>query len=224
MTTIFGVTSAVSAEKQLTNGYKLYDWVVRMNSFPAFWGRNISGEGALTKEEVEFLHKKKCKIPLVFNDLTETDVSTNNGTMDALRGVEAAKALGVPQNKGIAIFVEFGSDWSLHHNWMMSYAQAIERNGYVPGFIGNTDSSKNFNFDRQCSHYVQATGDVNEYGAIYWATEPKSYCEIKEWNPFSPSALSADRIGLWSVGQIKLNNISANTTYAHDASLLKHMW
>lgn len=34
----------------------------------------------------------------------------------------------------------------------------------IPGFIGNTDSSKNFNFDRQCSHYVQATHDVGEYG------------------------------------------------------------
>lgn len=31
------------------------------------------------------------------------------------------------------------------------------KNGYTPAFIGHTDSSKNFNFDRQCSHYVQAT-------------------------------------------------------------------
>lgn len=224
MARIFGAASAVSVETRLTNGYQLYDWVMRMNSFPAFWGRNISGEGALTAEEVEFLQEKKCKIALVFNDLSEVAVSTNDGTMEALQAVEAAKTLGVSQDKGIALFAKFASDWSLHHNWMMSYAQAVVRNGFVPGFIGNTDSSINFNFDRQCSHYVQATQEMEEYGAVYWATEPKSDCEIKEWSPFCPSALTTDKIALWSVGQIKLNDISANVTYARDVSVLEHMW
>lgn len=224
MSSIFGVTSAFAADTQLTNGYQLYDWVMRMNSFPAFWGRGVVGNNAITAEEVEFLHEKNCKIALLVNDLTEVSVSTNSAGNDAMQAVEAAKALGVPQNEGIALFAEFGTDWSLHHNWMISYAQIVSENGFVPGFIGNTDSSKNFNFDRQCSHYVQATPDMEGYGAVYWATEPKQSGEPSEWTPFSPSALLPEKIGLWSLETIKLNEITAEAVYARDVSILTHMW
>ncbi|MEE1027031.1 MAG: hypothetical protein U0L55_08510 [Acutalibacteraceae bacterium] len=67
--------------------------------------------------------------------------------------------------------------------WMISFAQVIFANGYVPGFIGNTDSSKNFNFDRQASHFVQATRDMDCFGAILAATEPKCESIPDYWNP-----------------------------------------
>lgn len=224
MSRIFGVTSDASAETRLTNGYQLYDWVMRMDRCPAFWGRGISGGNAATREEIEYLHAKKCRVALIFNDLSEADVTVMDGSQDAKRAVEAAKSLGAPVDEGIALFVEFGSDWSMHHNWMMGYAQTVAGSGFVPGFIGNTDSSKNFNFDRQCSHYVCATREVDGYGAVYWATEPKDNCEPMEWTPFYPSAFAADDIGLWSLGTITMNDIVVNTTYAHDSSLLNYMW
>lgn len=224
MSGIFGVTSALAADTRLTNGYQMYSWVMRMNSFPAFWGRGITGNNAVTAEEAEFLHEQNCKIALLVDDLTEAGVSANSDGNVAMQAVEAAKALGVPQGEGIALFAEFGTDWSIHHNWMISFAQTVFENGYIPGFIGNTDSSKNFNFDRQCSHYVQATPDTEGYGAIYWATEPKQSSEFFEWAPFCPSALSQEKISLWSTGEIRLNEAAAEEVYARDISVLEHMW
>lgn len=171
MKTIFGVCSATPINKKLKNGYTMYDWVKRQKCFPAFCMRTLSSEDKITAEEIEFLKGKGCKIGLVIHGLTETKVSGVNGTEDVLKAVEAAKELGVPANSGIALFAEIKPDWSVNHNWMISFAQVISANGYVPAFIGNTDSSKNFNFDRQCSHYVQATKDANYLGALFMATE-----------------------------------------------------
>ena len=224
MSNIFGVTSGDSPETLLTNGYQLYDWVVRMNQFPAFWGRGILGNQAVSREEIEFLHKKNCKVVLIHNDLTEAAVSTNDGYQEAIRAVETAGELGAPKDNGIALFAEFGSDWSLHHNWMMSYAQAVTDNGYIPGFIGNTDSSLNFNFDRQYSHYINATREMKGYEAVCWATEPKMQGELCAWNPFCPSALQPNEISLWSTGRIRLNQITAEEVYARDAQVLSCMW
>lgn len=221
---IFGVDSKSPANVQLTNGYSLYDWVIRQNSFPDFWGRDLDGEDAITTEEREYLKKKNCKVALIVRNLTEIAVSSVDGTNDALHAVEAAKMKGVPQHNNIALFAEIHSDWSVNHNWMISFAQTVYENGYVPGFIGNTDSSKNFNFDRQCSHYVQATKEAGNFNAVYWATEPQLPEEPREWAPFYPSALQANDIGLWRMGTIGLNDVSANQTYARDESLLNYMW
>ena len=138
--------------------------------------RTLCGEDKITAEEIEFLKSKDCKIGLVIRDLTEIQVSTANGTLDAFRAVETAKELGVPQNVGIALFAEIKPEWSINHNWMISFAQTISENGYVPAFIGNTDSSKNFNFDRQCSHFVQATKDVDYFGAVFMYNRSSAFC------------------------------------------------
>ena len=161
MKKIFGVDSFLPSNTKLTNGYDLYSWVMRMNCFPEFWGRNISGENQLTQEEVSFLHEKNCKIALIFNDITEANVSKANGAAEAFRAIEAVRALGVPSNMSIAIFAYINPNWSISHNWMISFAHVLAENGFVPGFIGNTDSSLNFNFDRQYGHFINATGDKN---------------------------------------------------------------
>lgn len=173
MKTVFGVSSVTPINKKLKNGYTMYEWVMRQKGFPAFCMRTLCGEDEITAEEIDFLKSKNCKVGFVMRDLTEIGVSGNNGTEDALRAVEALKELNVPQNNGIVVFAEIKPEWSVNHNWMISFAQTLSANGFVPGFIGNTDSSKNFNFDRQCSHYVQATKDVNYLGALFMATEPK---------------------------------------------------
>lgn len=148
MAIIFGVDSTTPANKRLTNGYRLYDWVMRQNSFPAFWGRALTGEDRIEEEELAFLREKNCKVALILRDLTEAGVSASDGMEDGLRAVEAAKALGVPDHAGVALFAEIRPEWSVSHNWMLTFAETLVAAGYVPGFIGNTDSSKNFNFDR----------------------------------------------------------------------------
>ena len=93
MAIIFGVDSTTPANKRLTNGYRLYDWVMRQNSFPAFWGRALTGEDRIEEEELAFLREKNCKVALILRDLTEAGVSASDGMEDGLRAVEAAKAL-----------------------------------------------------------------------------------------------------------------------------------
>ena len=224
MKTIFGVSSATPINKKLKNGYTMYDWVMRQKSFPAFCLRTLCGEDQITANEIAFLKEKDCKIGLVIRNLTEAQVSAVNGSEDALKAVDAAKKLGVPQNQGIALFAEIKPEWSVNHNWMISFAQAVAANGYTPGFIGNTDSSKNFNFDRQCSHFVQATADVNYFGAIFMATEPKISSEPEKWEPYCPSALEPEDMSLWCCGTTTFDFVQVEDVYAKDEKVLENMW
>ena len=224
MKTIFGVNSATPINKKLKNGYTMYDWVKRQKCFPAFCMRTLCGEDKITAEEIEFLKDKDCKIGLVIRDLTEAEVSGINGTEVAIKAVETAKELGVPQNEGIALFAEIKPEWSINHNWMISFAQVIFANGYVPGFIGNTDSSKNFNFDRQFSHFVQATRDVDCFGTILAATEPKCESIPDYWKTYCPSAIEPDDIKLWVCGTTTFDFQQVEDVYAKDDKVLDNMW
>ena len=220
----YGVNSVTALNKKLKNGYLMYDWVKWQKCFPTFCMRTLCGEGTITDEEVKFLKSKDCKIALVVRNLTETKVSSSNGYEDAQYATEAAKKLGVPQDEGIAIFAEIRPEWSINHNWMISFSKMLCSNGYVPAFIGNTDSSKNFNFDRQCSHFVEATKDINYFDAIFMATEPKCDNVPEEWVPYCPSALEPEDIHLWACGKTILGRIEVDDVYAKSYKVIKNMW
>ena len=224
MKLVFGADSKVPADTPLTNGYNLYEWVMRKSCYPSFWGRNISGKGALNEKEVEFLRKKKCKIPLIFSEFTEIEIAGNKGGDTALRAISAAKKLGIPEKGGIALFAEIPFDWSVNHNWMISYARALISHGYRPGFIGNTDSSKNFNFGRQCSHYVQATRKENQLETVYWSTEPKYGFDPEVWATYAPSQLLPKDMHLWRYGSVDFHSVLANKCYTRDSSIIDCFW
>lgn len=226
MKLLYGVSGEHPANAKLTNGYDLFNWVMRMSSAPSFWGRHISGENRLTAEEIEFLYKNYCGIALIFNELTEADVSVRNGVADGRRAVHAAKALGVPTHKEIALFAEIGEDWSVNHNWMISYAYVLQNDGYIPGFIANTDSSKNFNFGRQCSHYVNYMGDIARDSTAYWATEPKLEKEPYKWTPYCPSQLTPGNMDIWRTdGKIKYGEgVTVTKNYIREESNARFIW
>ena len=50
----------------LQNNLTQFEWVVRNKIYPNFWGRNLVGENALTREEIEFIHSKGCKIAAIY--------------------------------------------------------------------------------------------------------------------------------------------------------------
>lgn len=224
MSLIYGVESTKSANSKLTNGYTLYDWVMRKSCYPSFWGRSLNGKDAITQEEIKFLKNKSCKIALILRDLKEKTISGNNAIDDALTAIEAARLIGVPRNKGIVLFAEITANYSVNHNWMLGYSRNILNNGYLPGFIGNTDSSKNFNFGRQCSHYVQATRDENQLNTVYWSMEPKYDFDPEVWIPYAPSELLPNEMHLWQYGIINFHSINVNKCYARDDSIMKYCW
>lgn len=224
MEIIFGVNSIMSSNQKLKNGYTMYDWVVRQRCFPEFWGRTLIGENVITTEEIEFLRSRKCKIILVVRDLTEASICRDSGSDDALRAIEAAKTLGVPQNKEIMLLAEVNPEWSINHNWMLSFAYTLDTYGYVPGFIGNTDSSLNFNFDRQSSHYIQALGNKKPFETIFGALEPRIYDMPEIWSPYCPSALNPEDMNLWACGRTTFDEFYIDDVYAKDEKVLKYMW
>lgn len=224
MKTIFGVNSIAPINRKLKNGYTMYDWVKRQKCFPAFCMRTLSGEGEITADEIEFLKTRDCKIGLVIRDLTEVNISSMNGVEDGLKAIEAARKIGAPQNKGIALFVDIKPQWSINHNWMISFAQIISANGYTPAFIGNTDSSKNFNFDRQCCHYIYATKNANYFDSIFMSTEPKIEGMPIEWSPYCPSKLKPEDMHLWSCDTTTLDYQQVEDVYAKDEKVLEKMW
>lgn len=224
MKTIFGVSSLMPINKRLKNGYTMYDWIMRQKGFPSFCLRTLSGEDSIAAKEIEFLNEKNCKIGLVVRDLTEAKVSKWDGEKEALEAIEAAKALGVPENKGIALFAEIKPEWSVNHDWMVSYARTLFNNGYIPGFIGNTDSSKNFNFDRQCSHYIQTTKKDNYFNVVIMATEPKCTGTPTGWLPYCPSELNPEDMHLWMCGTTTFDLIHVDDVYAKDEKVIENMW
>ena len=223
MKTYYGVNSNIEMNKKTKNGYTVYDWIVRQKGIPSFCLRTICGEDSITYEEIEFLKKKECKIGLVIRDLKETAISGVRGEKEALRAIYNLKSLNIESDKKIAIFAEINPNWSVNHNWMISFAQTLSVNGYIPAFIANTDSSKNFNFDRQCSHFVIATSDVGQFGAIYCATEPKLEKKPEMWTPFCPSAVESRDINLWMCGLTKIDDIFVDDVYSKDLITLDNM-
>lgn len=216
---IFGVRSKTSANTKLSNGYTLYDWVMRKNCPPAFWARSISGEEIVTKDELEFLKNKNCKIALLFDELTENEVSSGNGKESAEKAIKAAQELGVPEDENIAIIAVIEDSWSVYNGWMINFAKELRSKGYMPGFIGNTDSSMNFNFDRHYSHFFEAGNN-----AICGATQPKINGEPAEWRPYAPSAVEVFDIQLWQTEEDKYKDINFAYIYACDDDTLNKMW
>ena len=100
----------------------------------------------------------------------------------------------------------------------------MKANGFIPGFIGNTDSSKNFSFDRQCSHYVKATKEIDYWGAIFMSTEPKCEAAPEIWEPYCPSSLNRKDMSLWACGKTVFDETEADDIYARDEKVLAYMW
>ncbi len=223
--TSFGVKTTVQSNQILSNGYDLFHWVTRKRDVPAFWMRNLTGKNAVQADEVAFLKEKNCKVGFFLHDFSERAITSVDGTADAWRAIDAAIALKVPRYMGIAIFAVIPGDWNINHNWMMSFACHLCEKGYIPGFIGNTDSSKNFSFDRECGHFIHATGDVNHYCAVYGATEPGVKSMLNGWTPFAPSDLHPSQISLWCDNEtIPFREIVSEPVYARSESVLSYFW
>ena len=86
--------------------------------------------------------------------------------------------------------------------------------------LGNTDSSKNpFNFDRQCSHFIQATEAINHYNAVLMATEPKFEEMPIKWAPYCPSVLRPEDMDLWACSKTVFDDVVADDIYATDEKI-----
>ena len=201
----FGVDSQIQSDDVLQNNITLFEWSVRNKVYPNFWGRNLVGENALTREEIDFLHSKGCKIAAVYSDSGEKQTE-EQGQIIAKKIDVLALELGV--SKGTAIFLEIGENEVVTRDFMRGFASMLLNEGFTPGFKANTDAT--FDFDREYSRGMQTDKDVFEK-CLIWAVSP-SLAEYERvttthlihpdnWIPFAPSGITREDIAIWQYGK-----------------------
>jgi hypothetical protein len=200
----FGVDSKIQANDLLQNNIEEFEWVVRNKIYPNFYGRYLTGENCLTKEEINFLHHKACKIAAIYVDHGEKKTE-EQGVILAKKIDIRAMELGIPE--GTAIFLELKNDEPVSRDFMRGFAKALMMEGYTPAFKTTTDAK--FAFDREFSRGMQTDKDVFSK-CLIWAVSPtvKEYNGMTtthlihpdNWAPFAPSGLTRREIAIWQYG------------------------
>lgn len=202
---LFGVNSKIRSDDLLQNNIDMFEWVTRNKLYPNFWGRNILGGNAITKDEIKFLHDKGCKIVAICND-SEPKETEAQGKLLAKKAALAATELGMPENA--AIFLEIEENAKITKKYLRGFAKEMFFQGYTPGFKANTDAK--FNFDREFSRGIQ-TDQTLFRNCLIWAVAP-SLAEFNgittthllhpdEWKPFAPSGVKRKEIAVWQYGK-----------------------
>ena len=201
---LFGVDSNTKANDLLQNNIEEFEWVVRNKIYPNFYGRHLTGENCLTKDEIEFLHRKGCKIAAIYAD-EGAKQTEEQGVILAKKIDICAFELGIPE--GTAIFLEIGENENASRDFMRGFAKALTVEGYTPAFKANTDAK--FAFDREFSRGMQTDKDIFKK-CLIWAVSPtvKEYNNITtshlihpdNWMPYAPSGLTRAEIAIWQYG------------------------
>ena len=202
---LFGVDSEVQVTDLLQNNITEFEWAVRNKIYPNFWGRNIVGENSLTKEEIEFLHDKGCKIAAIYKT-AQNKKTLEEGKLDGMKVDVTALELGIPE--GSVIFLEIKEDETVKRDYMLGFAKSLISNGYTPGFKANTDAK--FTFDREFSRGMQTDREIFKQ-CLVWATSP-SLAEYERvttthlihpdnWVPYAPSGITRADIAIWQYGR-----------------------
>ena len=202
---LFGVDSKIQANDHLQNNIEEFEWVVRNKIYPNFYGRYLTGENCLTKDEIKFLHRKGCKIAAIYADNGEMRTE-EQGIILAKKIDIRALELGIPE--GTAIFLEIGENEGVSRDFMRGFAKALMAEGFTPGFKANTDAK--FAFDREFSRGMQTDKDIFKK-CLIWAISPtvKEYNGITtshlihpdNWTPYAPSGITRADIAIWQYGR-----------------------
>lgn len=201
---LFGVDSEIQANDILQNNISMFEWVVRNKVFPNFWGRNLLGDNALTREEIDFIHSKGCKIAATYMDAGEKRTEKQG---KAAGEIAAAVAFDLEIPHGCAIFLNVGEE-SASRDYLKGFAQELIESGYAPAFMANTDAK--FDFDREFSRGLQTDREIFEQ-CIVWAVAPTLHeydsmttthlIHPDNWMPYAPSGIKRKDIAVWRYGK-----------------------
>ena len=202
---LFGVNSNTPADNLLQNNINQFEWVLKNKIHPIFWGRELIGENALTKEEIDFLHYKGCKIALICS-CSDSKATEEDGVAIAKKAVAKAHDLRVMTET--AIFMLIKEDETVTKACMRGYAKILMSAGFTPGFKANTDAR--YGFDREFCRGMQSDKDIFDQ-CLIWAVSPSlaEYTEMTNahlihpdnWIPHAPSAISRKEIAIWQYGR-----------------------
>ena len=201
----FGVDTTFPANTLLQNNITLFDWVERNKLQPNFWGRNIFGANCITKEEIEFLRNRGCRVALIYEPINSKETE-EDGILSAQEIFDHIFKLGM--RKDIAVFLEIQDVETVTNSYMLGFAKELLNLNLTPGFKANTDAQ--FMFDRKFSRCLNNYRDVFEK-CIVWATAPNldEYYRTTNshlvhpdvWIPFAPSGINKNDICIWQYGK-----------------------
>ena len=224
---LFGVNSEIQANDLLQNNIEEFEWVVRNKIYPNFYGRYLTGENCLTKDEIKYLHGKGCKIAAIYAETGEKQTEEQGKTLAKNIDMRAFE-LGITE--GTAIFLEIGENEKVSKSFMRGFAKTLIAEGYTPGFKANTDAK--FDFDREFSRGMQTDKEVFKK-CLIWAIAPTvgEYNTITtshlihpdNWMPYAPSGISRKEIAIWQYGR-GCHPIEDNTgkTVSFDLDLVRN--
>ena len=201
---LFGVDSETQANDLLQNNLEEFEWVVRNKIYPNFYGRYLTGENRLTREEIKYIHSKGCKIAAIYKEEGEK-ITEEQGAIVAKKIGVIGLELGIPA--GTCIFLEVGENEEVGCDFMKGFAETLISEGFTPGFKANTDAK--FAFDREFSKGMQGNKDIFEK-CLIWAMSPAvdEYTFITtshlihpdRWMPYAPSGITRNEIAVWQYG------------------------
>ena len=201
---LFGADSKIQANDLLQNNIDEFEWVVRNKIYPNFYGRYITGENCLTKEEIDFLHRKGCRIAAICSDPGEKQTEEQGSILAKKMDIRAYE-LGIKE--GTAIFLEIGADENVSRDFLRGYAKTLMAEGFMPGFKANTDAK--YDFDREFSRGMQTDKEIFKK-CLIWAVAPtvEEYNRITtahlihpdNWTPYAPSGITRAEVAIWQYG------------------------
>lgn len=202
---LFGVDSKTQANDLLQNNLEQFEWVIRNKIYPNFYGRYLTGEDCLTREEIVFLHRKGCKIAAIYS-AEDAKLTEEDGVIMAKKIVVRALELSIA--KGSAMFLEVGDNEAISTDFMGGFAKTLIEEDYTPAFKANTDAR--FAFDREFSRGLQNDAEVFQK-CLIWSVAPtvKEYDGITtthlihpdNWVPYAPSGMKRSEIAIWQYGR-----------------------
>lgn len=196
-----GVDTVSQANDLLQNNLIHFDWVAKNKSYPNFWGRYLTGENRLTKEEIKFLHSKGCKIVPIYKD-TQIKETEEQGRVHAQKIAEIAMELGIKENT--AIFLELPETFKITSDYLRGYALGMLSAGYITGFKVNTDAK--YIFGVEFSKAIRSDEKLFNK-CLIWSVAPN--IELHEntdyphfvrpdyWGPFAPAGITRKDIAIW---------------------------
>lgn len=215
MKKIYGVKSIVPANKQLKNRRNLFSWFKHHKGAPAFWARSLTSGESITKSELAFLNKNKCKILFVQQDLTQRIVTGKSATKYVSQAISFARRLGVDDTK-TAIFAQINPEWRVNPRWMVSYVDGMIANGFIPGFICSEDvynAINNIHVTDEISRWVRPITDNSQ--VVFMLFAPKSK---KDDIPHQ------SKVALHICGKVKFEGFETDIIEITDERILEYLW
>jgi hypothetical protein len=174
---LWGVDSCKSFTDDPSAGSGLYPQISGVLGAPDFWGRYLTDAVCppLSSTEVAAAHARHMGILPIYNERDCSNVSGyDTGRAYAAEAVAAAKAIGLPQGRGIAIDIEPSGpacpgaanvDTGLIHGWYDGITDAH----YAPIYYGNATPGSEF--ATQWCYTVNALPYIGEHSYL-WSFQP----------------------------------------------------